>query len=65
MLLVVCQLSRDFIGQEFDLLCFFRFVFFFVVFLLAFALKKASFLRDLDSSYTVSCVCIGLRVLVE
>ena len=36
-----------------------------VVDLLAFALKEASFLRDLDSSYTVSCVCTGLRVLVE
>ena len=28
--------------------------------LLAFASKEASFLRDLDSSYTVSCVCTGL-----
>ena len=36
-----------------------------VVDLLAFALKEASFLRELDSSYTVSCVCTGLRVLVE
>ena len=35
---------------------------FFVVVLykLAFALKEASCLRDLDSSYTVSCVCTGL-----
>ena len=52
-------------SQEFDFLCFFRFVLFFVVVLLAFALKEASFLLDLDSSYTVSCVCTGLRVLVE
>ena len=42
--------------------CFLRFVLYFVVGLLAFASKEASFLRDLDSSYTVSCVCTGLRV---
>jgi len=52
-------------SQEFDFLCFFRFVLFFVVVLLAFSLKEASFLRDLDSLYTVSCACTGLRVLVE
>ena len=38
-----------------------RFVLFFVVVVLAFALKEASFLRDLDSLYTVSCVCTRLR----
>ena len=48
-------------SQEFDFLCFLRFVLFFVVGLLAFALKEASFLRDLDSSFTVSRVCTGLR----
>ena len=35
------------LSQEFDFLCFLRFVLFFVVGLLAFALKEASFLRDL------------------
>ena len=40
-------------------------VLFFVVVLLAFSLKESPFFRDLDSSYTVSCVCTGLRVLVE
>ena len=49
------------LSQEFDFLCFLRFVLFFVVGLLAFALKEALFLRDLDSSYTVSCVFSGLR----
>ena len=44
--------------QEFDFLCFFRFVLFFVVVLWAFAWKEASFIRDLDSSYTVSFVGI-------
>ena len=43
-------------------ICFLRFVSYFVVGLLAFASKESSFLRDLDSSYTVSCVFAGLRV---
>ena len=52
------------LSQEFDFLCFLRFVLFFVVVRLAFALKEASFLRDLDSSYPAACVCTGLRVVV-
>ena len=47
-----------------DFLCFLRFCLFFVVGLLVFASKDASFLCDLDSSYTVSCVCTGLQVVV-
>ena len=47
-----------------DFLCFLRFYLFFVVGLLVFASKDASFLCDLDSSYTVSCVCTGLQVVV-
>ena len=48
------------LSQEFDFLCFLRFALFSEVGLLVFALKEASFLRCLDSSYTVSCVCAGL-----
>ena len=48
------------LSQEFDFLCFLRFALFFEVGLLVFALKEASFLRCLDSSYTVSCVFTGL-----
>ena len=52
------------LSQQFDFLCFLRFCLFFVVGLLVFASKDASFLCDLDSSYTVSCVCTGLQVVV-
>ena len=37
------------LSHQFDLPCFLRFVLFFVVVLLDFASKEASFLRDLDS----------------
>ena len=52
------------LSQQFDFLCFLRFCLFFVVGLLVFASKDASFLCDLDSSYTVSCVGTGLQVVV-
>ena len=62
---VSTQFSCGLEANEFDFLRFLRFVLYFVVGLLAFVSKDASFVRDLDSSYTVSCVCTGLRVLVE
>ena len=63
---VSTQLSNSLQAESSTFLfCFFRFVLFFVVVLLAFSLKETPFFRDLDSSYTVSCVCTGLRVLVK
>ena len=52
------------LSQLFDFLCILRFRLFFVVVLLAFASKDASFLCDIDISYTVSCVCTGLQAKV-
>ena len=52
------------LSQQIDFLCFLWFGLFFVVVLLVFVSKDASFLRDLDSSYTVSCVCTRLQVVV-
>ena len=53
------------LSQQFDFLCFLRFGLFFLVALLAFASKDASFLCDLDSSFTDSSVFTGLQVVMS